>query len=110
MACIRSTKPASGVAAPPTKKPSPSLDLPENALKGDLPPIFQPELATLVDGPPNDPDEWAYEIKFDGYRILARIEEKRIQLFTRNGNDWTHKLPHIEKAIAAMGSKRLAEW
>ncbi|WP_121169297.1 hypothetical protein [Nitrosovibrio sp. Nv6] len=65
----------------------------------------------LVDGAPNDPNEWAYEIKFDGYRVLARIGGERIQLFTRNGNDWSHKLPHIEKAIAAMGfSKRLAGW
>ncbi|SFN74145.1 bifunctional non-homologous end joining protein LigD [Nitrosospira briensis] len=100
---LKSAKPARSVAAPRKKRPSPSPDLPENALKADLPPILTPELATLVDGPPNDADEWAYEIKFDGYRILARIEEKRIQLFTRNGNDWTHKLPHVEKAIAAMG-------
>ncbi|WP_074859777.1 ATP-dependent DNA ligase [Nitrosospira briensis] len=50
-----------------------------------------------------NPDDWAYEIKFDGYRILARIDGERIHLFTRNGNDWTHKLPHIEKSIAAMG-------
>lgn len=72
------------------KKPSPSLDLPAKALKADLPPLLKPELATLVDGPPNDPNEWAYEIKFDGYRILARIEEQKIQLFTRNGNNWVH--------------------
>ncbi|ODT86206.1 MAG: hypothetical protein ABS69_00165 [Nitrosomonadales bacterium SCN 54-20] len=100
---LKSAKPARGVAAPGKKGASPTPDLPENALEADLPSIFQPELATLVDGPPTDPDEWAYEIKFDGYRILARIDGKRIQLFTRNGNDWTHKLPHIEKAIAAMG-------
>jgi hypothetical protein len=76
--------------------------LPENATKAVLPPTLTPQLATLVDGPLNDPNEWTYEIKFDGYRILARIEEKKIQLFTRNGNDWSHKLPHIEEAIATM--------
>jgi bifunctional non-homologous end joining protein LigD len=76
--------------------------LPENATKAVLPPTLTPQLATLVDGPLNDPNEWTYEIKFDGYSILARIEEKKIQLFTRNGNDWSHKLPHIEEAIATM--------
>lgn len=95
-------KPASGKAAPKKKKTWSLPDLPKNATKASIPPTFKPQLATLPDGPPNDPNEWAYEIKFDGYRILARIEEKKIQLFTRNGNDWSHKLPDIEKAIAAM--------
>lgn len=78
-------------------------DLPQNAVKSELPATLKPQLATLVDGPPNDPAaEWAYEIKFDGYRILARIDGNKIQLFTRNGNDWSHKLPHLVKAIEEM--------
>ena len=76
--------------------------LPQYAVKGELPAILKPQLATLVDGPPSDPAEWAYEIKFDGYRLLARIDDKKIQLFTRNGNDWSHKLPHLVKAIEEM--------
>ncbi len=90
-----------------TKSPTslPDLDMPSNAVKGELPGTLKPQLATLVDGPPNDSAEWAYEIKFDGYRLLARIEGARIQLFTRNGNDWSHKLPHIIKAIEGMGIK-----
>lgn len=83
----------------------PDLDMPSNAIKGELPGTLKPQLATLVDGPPNDAAEWAYEIKFDGYRILARIDGKKIQLFTRNGNDWSHKFPHIVKAIDGMGFK-----
>ncbi len=61
--------------------------------------MLQPQLATLVDGPPSDPAEWLYEIKFDGYRILTRIDAGKIQLLTRNGNDWSHKLAHLVKAI-----------
>lgn len=80
----------------------PSSDLPQPAVKSELPATFKPQLATLVDGPPNDPTEWAYEIKFDGYRLLARIDGKKIQLFTRNGNDCSHKLPHLVKAIDEM--------
>ncbi|WP_231623593.1 ATP-dependent DNA ligase [Nitrosospira briensis] len=79
--------------------------MPGNALEADLPHALKPQLATLVDGPPNDPAEWTYEIKFDGYRILTRIDGEKVQLFTRNGNDWFHKLTHILKAIGAMGFK-----
>jgi bifunctional non-homologous end joining protein LigD len=79
--------------------------LPENAVKADLPHILRPQLATLVDGPPNDPAEWIYEIKFDGYRMLTRIDGRDIKLFTRNGNDWSEKLPHLIKAIARMRLK-----
>lgn len=61
--------------------------LPENATKADLSLTLKPQFATLVDAPPNDLNEWANEIRFDGYRILARIEEKKIQLFTRSGNE-----------------------
>ena len=92
--------PASHVAAIGGKKVS---DLPGNAIKAALPLTLQPQLATQVDGPPNDPVAWMYEIKFDGYRTLTRIEGKKIQLFTRNGNDWSHKLPALEKAVGKMG-------
>lgn len=74
--------------------------LPEGAVKAALPDKLAPQLATLVDGPPADPENWVYEIKFDGYRLLARIHGKSIQLFTRNGNDWTDKLQPLHKALA----------
>ncbi|CAH1083185.1 DNA ligase D [Candidatus Nitrotoga sp. 1052] len=77
----------------------------EKGGKAELPLMLQPQLATLVDEPPNDSAEWIYEIKFDGYRMLTRINGKNIQLFTRNGNDWSHKLPMLVKAIAEMDLK-----
>ncbi|OFA08359.1 DNA ligase D [Duganella phyllosphaerae] len=67
-----------------------------------LPEKLSPQLATLVDGPPPDPENWLFEIKFDGYRILARVDGKDIRLITRNGNDWTHKLQPLQKALASM--------
>ncbi|APW38310.1 DNA ligase D [Rhodoferax koreense] len=73
--------------------------------KAALPATIQPQLATLVDGVPGDPSQWLFEIKFDGYRMLARVEGKTVQLFTRNGHDWTHKLPHLAKAIAKLKLK-----
>ena len=65
-----------------------------------LPDSLQPQLATRVDKPPTDEADWQYEIKFDGYRILARVAAGEVKFFTRNNNDWTRKLQHLSKAIA----------
>ncbi|NHZ94410.1 DNA ligase D [Massilia sp. CCM 8734] len=73
--------------------------MPAQALKAALPASLSPELATLVDQPPGDPAEWIFEVKFDGYRLLARIEGKQVQLMTRNGHDWTHKLEPLQKEL-----------
>ncbi|MEG3010497.1 MAG: DNA ligase D [Pseudomonas sp.] len=86
-------------AAPKTrKKASGTLT---GAHKAKIPAQLKPELATLVDSAPAG--EWSYEIKFDGYRIMARIDHDQVQLFTRNGHDWTHKLPKQAEALAALG-------
>jgi bifunctional non-homologous end joining protein LigD len=76
--------------------------MPEGAVKADLPETLTPELATLVDAPPADPENYIYEIKFDGYRMLARVEGKDIRLITRNGNDWTDKLGALRQEIRRM--------
>lgn len=65
-----------------------------------LPDVMSPELATLVDAPP--PGDWRYEIKIDGYRLLARLDGGKVRLLTRNGHDWTKKLPELSKALAAL--------
>jgi bifunctional non-homologous end joining protein LigD len=69
------------------------------APKVALPDALAPELATLVDKPPSTPSDWVFEIKFDGYRLLARVEGKAVKLFTRNGHDWTHKLGKLHQAL-----------
>jgi bifunctional non-homologous end joining protein LigD len=81
------------------------LDGMEGAVKADLPLTLQPELATLVDEPPGNPADWVYEIKFDGYRMLARKNGTEVRLITRNGNDWSHKLPHLVNAVSKMKLK-----
>ena len=75
---------------------------PTGARKAALPAELKPELATLIDEPPKDAANWIYEIKFDGYRMLARAERGRVKLITRNGNDWTPKLKHLRDALEAM--------
>lgn len=67
-----------------------------------LPEKFAPELATLVDAPPPDPENWVFEVKFDGYRMLARIEDGKARLITRNANDWTDKLLPLKREIERM--------
>ena len=85
-------------ARPKAAKKEKDVMSPE-AVKAALPATLAPELATLVDQPPSTPEDWIFEIKFDGYRMLARIEGKDIKLFTRNGNDWTHKLGALHQQL-----------
>jgi bifunctional non-homologous end joining protein LigD len=61
-------------------------------------PDYVPQLATLVDAPPSG-NEWFHEIKYDGYRIGARVRKQRVTLYTRNGNDWTAAFPEIAVAV-----------
>ncbi|HYG43716.1 MAG TPA: DNA ligase D [Bordetella sp.] len=65
----------------------------------ELPAQLKPQLATLVDRPPQG-DDWLYEVKYDGYRIVARLEDGEARLYTRNGHDWSARLPHLAKALA----------
>lgn len=65
-----------------------------------LPSSIKPQLATLVETAPTG--DWRYEIKFDGYRMMARIDQGQVKLFTRNGHDWTSKLPRQAEALASL--------
>lgn len=67
-----------------------------------LPLELHPQLATLVDRAPDDATQWIYEIKYDGYRLLTRVDRKAVQLFTRTGKDWSHKLPALLKELARL--------
>ena len=66
-----------------------------------LPKWVKPQLCKLVDAPPQGP-EWLHEIKYDGYRMHARLDHGRIQLLTRTGLDWTHKYPSIAAALSVL--------
>ena len=50
----------------------------------------KPQLTKLVDQAPDGP-EWLHELKFDGYRMHARLERGAVRLLTRTGLDWTRK-------------------
>ncbi len=96
------------VAETPNKTPPQHAANAQPALPGvaaDLPAQLKPQLATLVDGVPQHAPDWLYEMKFDGYRLVARIEGEDVRLFTRNGHDWSSKLPHLIEALRALPAK-----
>ena len=66
-----------------------------------LPGFVSPQLCKPVDRPPSG-SGWAHEIKFDGYRLQARVEGGRAQLFSRKGLDWTSRFPEIAKDAARL--------
>lgn len=90
-------------APKPTAKPKPKAKAKPKKAATALPEQFSPQLATLVDRAPEG--DWLYEIKFDGYRMLARIRDGEVRLFTRNGHDWTERLPRQAKALQALKLK-----
>ena len=81
---------------------APDADALERAPDALLPPGLAPQLATLAASVAPGVS-WIVENKFDGYRLLARVDGKKIQLFTRNGHDWTAKLQNVAEAVAALG-------
>src|SRR5216683_5812529 len=66
---------------------------------------IKPQLGALVKKAP-DGSDWLHEIKFDGYRMHARLDAGRAQILTRRGNDWTDKYPAIAKAIAGLPAQK----
>lgn len=101
---------SASAAQPATAKGSKRLAGPRQSTAAkapvaQLPLTLSPQLATLVSAVPEDASDWIYELKFDGYRLLARVEHDTVRLFTRNGNDWTSKLRSLAKAIAGLGLK-----
>ncbi len=76
------------------------------ARRSPMPRSIEPELATLVAEAPEG-DGWIHEIKFDGYRFLAFLEGGRARLVSRNGLDWTARLPGLAAEIAALPARRL---
>jgi bifunctional non-homologous end joining protein LigD len=94
--------------SPPKKNPAPSARDPskiKGAKPASLPAFQEPMLATLVSRPPAG-DRWIHEIKFDGYRLQARIESGRVKLLTRSGLDWTGKFgKDIVTALQALPVK-----
>jgi len=73
-------------------------DMPAGARPALMPQFVEPSLALLINKPPSGPP-WVHEIKFDGYRIQARVDGDDIRLLTRKALDWTKRFPTIAVAL-----------
>jgi bifunctional non-homologous end joining protein LigD len=70
-----------------------------------LPAFVAPQLATLVAAPPVG-DAWLHEVKFDGFRILCRLDHGRATLWSRNAGNWTARFPAIAAAAARLSVRQ----
>jgi bifunctional non-homologous end joining protein LigD len=71
------------------------------ARKSPLPKFVAPQLATLVKEPPSG-TQWLHELKFDGYRMLCRIDRGNVTFWSRNGKDWTHKFLNVIESVKSL--------
>ena len=80
---------------------------PPDGLPAEAQPTFiKPELAQEAEDPP-DGSGWLHELKLDGYRIQARKSGADVKLLTRSGLDWTHRMPAVAAAVAALPNDAL---
>jgi DNA ligase D-like protein (predicted ligase) len=84
---------------------APPIARQSRAAEAGLPRWIRPQLTQLVDTAPDSP-AWLHEIKFDGYRMHARLHGGAVRLLTRTGLDWTHKYPAIAAAVATIGARQ----
>ena len=77
----------------------------EGAQAAALPRSIRPQLASPAATPP-DGEDWLHEIKFDGYRTIARLDGGEIRLLTRTGLDWTDRYGRLAGAFAKLPCKQ----
>jgi bifunctional non-homologous end joining protein LigD len=75
------------------------------ARRAPLPAFVAPCLALLGNKAPDSRD-WVHEIKFDGYRMQARIDNGKVRLLTRKALDWADRFPPIADAMKALPLER----
>ena len=64
--------------------------------------VFPPMLATLTDAPPRDERNWAYELKYDGFRAVAAIVDGKVAMWSRNELDLAPRFPAVIAALSKM--------
>jgi bifunctional non-homologous end joining protein LigD len=86
------------VRSPVTRRRKVSRDLFDHP----MPDRVEPCLAQLKSKAPAG-YEWAYEVKWDGYRLAVHIAGKQVRIITRGGHDWTQRFPTIAHDALALG-------
>ena len=74
------------------------------AKRAPMPSEIEPELATLVSATPTA-EGFIHEVKFDGYRVIARLEDGKASLLTRSGEDWTERMPSLAQALGKLNAQ-----
>jgi bifunctional non-homologous end joining protein LigD len=74
----------------------------DGARPSEMPGFIKPQLATLKSRAPKG-DQWLHEIKYDGYRIQAHLNNGKRKVYTRNGLDWTKRFSLIAGALDIPG-------
>jgi bifunctional non-homologous end joining protein LigD len=88
-----------------TKSAAKELKVPTGAPKEKLPEFITPELALQATTAPSGAG-WLHELKLDGYRIQARKDGDKVQLLTRTGLDWTHRMKTIAALVGELPVER----
>lgn len=76
----------------------------EGAKRAKLPQKMAPQLASVTEEPPATKG-WISEIKFDGYRLLCWKDGSKVRVVTRNGLDWTDRLPAVARAVERLNAQ-----
>ena len=89
--------------APAPKPPRKQRDAApaDGSVRGKLPQRQAPQLASVADEPPES-EGWVSEVKFDGYRLLCWKDGATVRVMTRNGLDWTDRLPAVAREIGKL--------
>ena len=69
-----------------------------------LPDRIKPQLLTMASRPPSAPG-WLFELKYDGFRMQARIDSGVVSLITKNGFDWTKRMPRLARELKKLPVK-----
>lgn len=78
----------------------------KGAKKSPFPEKLSPALASLAKETPSD-ENWIHEIKFDGYRILTKLQHGKIQLISRNNHNWTSRFGEIARLLHGLAAKEI---
>jgi bifunctional non-homologous end joining protein LigD len=71
------------------------------ARRGDLPARIEAQLATPMKAPPTGAN-WVHEVKYDGYRMLCRIDDGEVRMLSRNAKDWSATFPSLVRVLARL--------
>ncbi|MFZ0733269.1 MAG: non-homologous end-joining DNA ligase [Candidatus Sulfotelmatobacter sp.] len=91
-------------ALTPPNPPASSAVISSKPARRPMPASISPMLAESIEKPFDGP-EWLFEIKWDGYRAVAFIQNDRVRLVSRNQNELTARYPELKDMPAAVKAK-----